>query len=51
MKNDTLPMPAKAPILKRRIGYLEIDRINEEEQVRSEKRNKMEVDTGATAGP
>ena len=35
----------KPTVLKRKVGYGEINEINEEEQSRSEKRNKMDVDT------
>jgi hypothetical protein len=40
--------------LKRKVGYGEINEINEiieEEQIRNEKRNKMDIDTVSTSGP
>ena len=44
--SDTSLQPTKGTIvLKRRVGYAEIDEINEEEEVRKEKRNKMDIDT------
>jgi hypothetical protein len=47
--------PSKTTILKRRVGYGEINNteVNEEEEIRSEKRNKMDVDTTAavSSGP
>lgn len=43
-KSDTSLEPTKTAILKRRVGYGEINEINEEEEVRSGKRNKMDVD-------
>ena len=50
-KSDTSPEATKTTVLKRRVGYGEINEINEEEQVRSEKRNKMDIDSlGASSG-
>ena len=46
--SDTSLEPTKGSILKRRVGYGEINEINEEEVVRSEKRSKMDVDTTAS---
>ena len=50
-KSDTSPVPAKTTILKRRVGYGEMSEINKEEQSRSKKRNKMDVDTKAGVSP
>ena len=35
----------KTAILKRKVGYGEVNNTNEEEQTRSEKRNKMDIDS------
>ena len=50
-KSDMSPVPAKTTILKRRVGYGEMSEINKEEQSRSEKRNKMDVDIKAGVSP
>lgn len=52
-ESNTSLEPTKTTILKRRVGYGEINEVNEEEEIRSEKRNKMEVDTNAavSSGP
>jgi hypothetical protein len=39
--------PKKNSILKRRVGYGDSKEINEEEEVRREKRNKMDIDASA----
>jgi hypothetical protein len=46
-KSDTSLEPKKNSILKRRVGYGDSNEINEEEEVRREKRNKMDIDASA----
>lgn len=48
-KSEMSLEPKKSTILKRRVGYGDSKEINEEE-VRSKKRNKMDVDANAAPG-
>lgn len=47
-KNDTSVEQPKTTMLKRKVGYGDVNEINEEEEARGEKRNKMDVDTMAS---
>jgi hypothetical protein len=42
-KGQTSLEATKPTVLKRKVGYGEMNEMNEEEQARSEKRNKMDV--------
>ena len=45
-KQKSMPLEAtKTMILKRKVGYGEMIEIDEEEEARSGKRNKMDIDT------
>ena len=48
--SETSLEPIKTTLLKRKVGYGQINEKNEEDEARRDKRNKMDVDATGAAG-